>query len=220
MKSKLEQLTDERNDLASRIQGLQERQKKIRADMEADPRRNAAALAPRYGELQTQIEVFTVKLEQVAKQIEAEQKRLNSPEVRDGIKRAEQIIASGQKVHDEMIAQAEAMIAKIDAALGESQEAASLLKNAGRDFLPYSGTYTEVAGLRQVIGGWLFARSERANMTAGFKQLAVDKQAREAAKAQAAAAAAEAQEASRKQAEARAAKEKEKKVKRGWALLG
>jgi hypothetical protein len=219
MKTTLNTMIEEQSMLAGKIAELEAQQKKIRADMAADPVNRAATLAPRAGDIGEQITAFTAKLSEVAAKIEAEAARLNSPAVQKGLKRAEKIIADGQKIHGETVTELAAMIARIDAAIADSHEAAALLKTADRDFLPYSGLYTELYQLRQTVGAWTFARSERANITAGFKQAEAAKQAREAAKAKEAAQAKAQADAARAKEAARHKQDKTDERKQ-WFMIG
>jgi chromosome segregation ATPase len=201
MKTVLDTLHAERIALENKLGGLKAEQKQIRAEMERDPMKRAANLAPKFGSIGTQIEVFTAKLGEVKNKIEAEKARLSSPEVRTGIKRAEKIAAAGLKTRDEITAQLEAIITRIDAAISESHEAAGLLRNGARDFAPHAAAFAELSQIRQALTGWVNTRANQQAHTAAMKQLAAAKIAQAAAKVKAEADQAAKIEAARKERE-------------------
>lgn len=219
METKLGNLTREKNLLVGRIAELEARQKTMRAEMEADPVHKAAALAPKFGELGVQLEVFNKKLAEVTKQLEAEQARLDSPAVKAGIKKAERIVADGQKLHGEIVTEVDTLLARINGAISASHEAADLLVNGDRSFLPHSGPYTELAELRNLLGQWVYARANRQAAVNAQRQQAAHEAARAAAKEKA-----EADEKARieKLVKDRKARDANKRVGDpfGWADIG
>lgn len=137
--NKLTELQNEKAALTARMVELDEAYKSARAKMVADPLHMAAALSGTLSQIQTQLEVFNEKLGKVNGQIEAETARINSPEVKKGVKQAEKISGEIYGLCREIVETFAKLQSEAEAVTPKINEAASLFQVGGREVVAELG---------------------------------------------------------------------------------
>lgn len=132
MISKMESLQNDVNELSRRLVELEAERVRVRANMQEDPIHTAVELSTRYAQVQVQIEVFGEKLAILKKQLQAEEARLNSPEMKAKIRTAEGIVIESKNVALEVNKELLALQRKIENIKQKQNQASALFQDGGR----------------------------------------------------------------------------------------
>jgi len=132
MISKMESLQNDVNELSRRLAELETERVRVRANMQEDPIHTAVELSTRYAQVQVQIEVFGEKLAILKKQLQAEEARLNSPEMKAKIRTAEGIVIESKNVALEVNKELLALQRKIENIKQKQNQASALFQDGGR----------------------------------------------------------------------------------------
>jgi len=132
MISKMEGLQNDVNELSRRLAELETERVRVRANMQEDPIHTAVELSTRYAQVQVQIEVFGEKLVILKKQLQAEEARLTSPEMKAKIRTAEGIVIESKNAALEVNKELLALQRKIETMKQKQQQASALFQDGGR----------------------------------------------------------------------------------------
>jgi len=132
MISKMESLQNDVNELSRRLVELEAERVRVRANMQEDPIHTAVELSTRYAQVQVQIEVFGEKLAILKKQLQAEEARLNSPEMKAKIRTAEGIVIESKNAALEVNKELLALQRKIENIKQKQNQASALFQDGGR----------------------------------------------------------------------------------------